>query len=102
MKEKIRVEVAKRISIYDLDGALTDAIGILEGFLRKIPEAYRNVAQLDTDISEYTATFDIYYLRNETEEECANREKRDSHIAEILRQKELMELARLKAKYPDK
>lgn len=81
---------------------LTDFIQWFQDKLDKIPPEYRDSATVDfsTYDDETNIRLQVSYLRPETKEESELRLKLEAERLNTLRQYELKQLEKLKAKYP--
>lgn len=83
-----------------------DFISFFNGKIEEIPAEHRHTAKIEIDsVSGYEgssyAHIEISYTRLETDEEEQARERQEQARKDSARQRELNELAKLKAKYPD-
>ena len=99
----------KRITVYEYDdyddygpplgeGNLKEAITFLQKKFDEVPPEYQDIAEI------YIASHDcidveIFYTREETTEEAAERSRRQWEVQELRKKQELELLADLKAKY---
>ena len=82
---------------------LIEFISQLQGELDSIPSEYQSTAKIKflggIRYEDGYVDFEITYSRSETDEEMANRLKRESFDSEWRKERELKMLAELKAKY---
>ena len=90
--------IRKQVSIfrsYDLDGTVSDALS----FLAKLAAEHGPDLKIDSDVGDYSCSFDVYIEREETDEEYAVRIEGEKVVVKTQRERELAELKRLKEKY---
>lgn len=104
MKQDKRI--SKTVEQYDGDWPPTDALGFfawVQAKLDDVPEAYRSTFRIEVDnTSRYDsayATIEFSYVRPETDDEEAERERQAAAQQERRRAQELRTLAELQAKY---
>ena len=82
---------------------LIEHIAWLEEKLQSIPEEFRESAFVkiyaDEEYGDPTLIYKIWFSRPETDNEEATRERQDQARAESVREREIAELAKLRAKY---
>ena len=99
---KVKVVVLTEDSIYKLPIKAKDMIEFWKERLTHVPEEYQDIAKWDIELSTYydspSFTATLYYYREEFEEERNYREQAELRKAERLKQREIAEFKRLKAK----
>ncbi len=95
------------VSIYDLDGKLTDIISLLQGFMNEVYPSFTNL-RLEVDWYYDDLTITLFGDRAKTSEElAAEKTKAQAAREKKLREKQAQEeaeraqLAQLLKKYPD-
>ena len=100
MKKYVHVDWVTPI---DLPENILSLVGFLQEKLLEIPEEYRADAEITFDIpSDYESgivDIDLYYMREETEEEKEERSRKSMRAFEREVNEELALLKKLKAKY---
>lgn len=86
----------------DLPDNLIDFIKWLNDVKQSIPPDYIDTAAIEFDAGEYSLSFKITYTRPETDEEMGKTEAEEEVRQKILEERELDQLAKLRAKYETK
>ena len=106
MKRTVTVTLATAEK-YDAGFPTDDAVGFaawLSNLIEQVPPEHRHTAKLEiSSVGSYEdthyATVTFLYSRKETDEEEAERESKEAQTSAIQRNRELQQLAALKAKY---
>jgi hypothetical protein len=99
MKKRIVIKERLSISNWDLD-KLTAIISDIQDWLESVPAEYRDSAAIDVYFGDDNR-FNVFYEREETKEEENARILSENNRYANVRQRELLELKRLREKYPD-
>ena len=104
MKNEIKVVVFSDESCeYDLPDNPKEFLKWWQDKFDLVPDKYRGVAKVDcSTITSYDCSqleVEVYYYRDETDEEEADRLKSEENKRKFIEKGELLQLERLKAKY---
>lgn len=104
-KKIVRVDLVSTPVDSFLDGKVVDVLAKLQYLLSKTNEQYHDTLQLEADVytsyGEAGCDIQVYYLRDETDEEYEVRTKVEARQAEMSRKYKLQQYLKLKDELGD-